>query len=404
MSRTAMSASTHSAPGLPPDALARYSRHILLPQIGLAGQERLARARVLVVGAGGLGSPVALYLAAAGVGTLGLADFDCVEMHNLQRQILHDTPSVGRPKLESATTRIAALNPLVHVVPHDDGITAANALEVFTGYDVIVDGTDNFPTRYLNNDAAFFARRPLIYGSIFQFEGQLSVFDPAHGAPCYRCLFPEPPAPGTVPNCGEAGVFGALCGVIGSLQALETIKVLLGIGEPLRGRLQIFDGLAAEFRTLKLVRDPACPLCGAAPRIRDLRPEAYAQGCAPLRSAAPLSPPANAMSEDSVLLEIEPAAARTLLAQQRATLLDVREPFEHAICQIAGSELLPMRDVSAALSRLPRDRHLLVLCHHGGRSQRVTQFLRAQGFARVTNVRGGIDAWAQAVDPALQRY
>jgi len=396
--------SAASPPTLSPDALARYSRHILLQQIGLAGQERLARARVLVVGAGGLGSPAALYLAAAGVGTLGLADFDRVELHNLQRQILHDTASVGQPKLESAAARIAALNPLVRVVLHAGGVTVANALELFGHYDVIVDGTDNFPTRYLNNDAAFFVRRPLVYGSIFQFEGQVSVFDPAQGAPCYRCLFPEPPLPGSVPNCGEAGVLGALCGVIGSLQALETIKVLLALGEPLRGRLQLFDALAATFRTVKLARDPDCPLCGTAPRIHELGPDAYARGCAPSAAPSPASSNATVMPNDSNSLEISPAEARKLLDQNRAALLDVREPFEHAICQVAGSQLLPMGEVPAAVGRLARDRPLLILCHHGGRSLRVTQFLRAQGFSHATNVRGGIDAWAQEVDRTLRRY
>ena len=331
-------------PELSPAELARYSRHILLPGVGIEGQRKLAAARVLVVGAGGLGSPAALYLAAAGIGTIGIADFDKVEAHNLQRQILHDTPSVGRPKVESAAARLASLNPHIRVVPHPEGVTAANALALFSGYDIVVDGTDNFPTRYLNNDAAVLARRPLVYGSIFQFEGQVSVFDPARGAPCYRCLFPEPPPPGSVPNCGEAGVLGALCGTIGSLQALETIKLLLGIGEPLHGRLVAFDALSGRFRTIALRRDPACPLCGTAPSIRELRAETYVFGCA--------TPPATAATDaagaaDPVPREVDVATARDLLARGEAELLDVREPYEHAICRIA-------RQPSAAHARSAR--------------------------------------------------
>jgi rhodanese-related sulfurtransferase len=288
----------------------------------------------------------------------------------------------------------------VRVASHPEGVAVANARGLFADYDVIVDGTDNFPTRYLNNDAAFFAGRPLIYGSILQFEGQVSVFDPARGAPCYRCLFPEAPPPGSVPSCGEAGVLGALCGVIGSLQALEAIKVLLEIGEPLRGRLVMFDALTHTFRTLNLQRDPDCPLCGRTPRIHDLRAENYPAAC----GSAPSAPaPVATEAAGDTPLEVSVTEARDLLVARRATLLDVREPYEQTICQIAGSELLPMREVPAALTRLPRDQHLLVLCHHGGRSLRVTQFLRAQGFSNVSNVLGGIDAWA-GIDSSLRRY
>ncbi len=397
--------SSDSIPDLSPAELARYSRHILLPGVGVEGQRKLAAAKVLVVGAGGLGSPAALYLAAAGVGTIGIADFDKVEAHNLQRQILHDTASIGHPKVESAAARLAALNPHTRIVRHPEGATAANALRLFAGYDIVVDGTDNFPTRYLNNDAAVLARRPLVYGSIFQFEGQVSVFDPSRGAPCYRCLFPEPPPPGSVPNCGEAGVLGALCGTIGSLQALEAIKLILGIGEPLHGRLVVFDALAHRFRTLNVRRDPACPLCSTSPTIRELRPEAYAFGCA-TPAAADHAPAAGADTADGdpAPFEIDVATARAWLAAGDAALLDVREPHEHAICQIRGSRLLPMREVPASLDTLPRDRKLLVLCHHGARSARVTQFLRANGFARAINIRGGIDAWAAEIDSSLQRY
>lgn len=387
-------------PELTPAELARYSRHILLPGIGVDGQRKLAAAKVLVIGAGGLGSPAALYLAAAGVGTIGIADFDKVEAHNLQRQILHDTPSIGRPKVESAAARLGALNPHSRVVTHETGVTPDNALALFRGYDVIVDGSDNFPTRYLNNDAAVLAGRPLVYGTIFQFEGQVSVFDPSRGAPCYRCLFPEPPPPGSVPNCGEAGVLGALCGTIGSLQALETLKLLLGLGEPLLGRLVVFDALAHRFRTVGVRRDPGCPLCGAAPRIRELQAATYAFGCHTPEPVAASGEPTGGEEP----FEIDVATARDLLACGGAELLDVREPHEHAICRIAGSRLLPMRTVPGSLGTLPRDRQLLVLCHHGGRSARVTEFLRANGFARAINIGGGIDAWAAEIDPRLQRY
>lgn len=379
--------------------LARYSRHILLPEIGVDGQAKLAGAKVLVIGAGGLGSPVALYLAAAGVGTIGLAEFDRVEEHNLQRQILHDTRSVGEPKAQSARARLAALNPHVKLVLHETGVDSSNAEAMFRSYDLIVDGTDNFPTRYLNNDAAFFAKKPLVYGSIFQFEGQVSVFDPAGGAPCYRCLFPEPPPPGSVPNCGEAGVLGALCGVIGSLQAMEAIKVLLGIGEPLRGRLVVFDALALEFRTLKLRKDPACPLCGEHPKIHSIDPALYEQGCAP-------SPHLGEHKTDSATpLELDVHEAAKLIGNgSNAVILDVREPFEHSIGTVEGSLLIPMRQVPASMSDLPKDRHILVICHTGVRSLRVTEFLRAHGIARASNIAGGIDAWSREIDSSIPRY
>ncbi len=383
-------------PPLSPAELSRYSRHILLDEIGVEGQRRLAAARVLVIGAGGLGSPAALYLAAAGVGTLGLADFDAVEEHNLQRQILHDTPAVGSPKLESATRRLSALNPRVRLRRHDDGVTPANAVGLFADYDLIVDGADNFPTRYLANDAAFLARRPLVHGSIFKFEGQVSVFDPARGGPCYRCLFPEPPPPGSVPNCGEAGVLGALCGVIGSLQALEAVKCLLDLGQSLRGRLLVFDALTQQFRTLNLARDPRCPLCGDAPSIRDIDAARYDRACEPA--------PERAAGE--VPLEIPVEQAHELLETRgdRVMLLDVREPYELEICRIEGSQHIPMRQLPARIDDLPRERHLLVLCHTGVRSRYVTEHLRAHGFPAVSNVQGGIAAWAERVDPSLRRY
>jgi adenylyltransferase/sulfurtransferase len=280
---------------------------------------------------------------------------------------------------------------------HESGVGPWNVAEVFAGYDVIVDGTDNFPTRYLNNDAAFFAGKPLIYGSIFQFEGQVSVFDPAGGAPCYRCLFPEPPPPGSVPNCGEAGVLGALCGVIGSLQAMETIKVLIGIGESLRGRLMVFDALASEFRTLKLRKDPECPLCGGHPRITSIEPSRYEQGCAPTPAAA---------AEDGELpIEVDVHEAARLAGNgSGAVILDVREPFEHAIGTVEGSLLVPMRRVPESIGDFPADKPLLVICHTGVRSLRVAEYLREHGFARATSVAGGIKEWSREIDTSIPRY
>jgi adenylyltransferase/sulfurtransferase len=384
---------------LSPDELVRYSRHILLPEIGVAGQQKLAAARVLVIGAGGLGSPAALYLAAAGIGTLGIADFDRVEPHNLQRQLLHDDSTVGQLKVVSAARRLRATNPFITVVEHPEVVTAANALALFAAYDVIVDGTDTFATRYLNNDAAVLTRRPLVYGSIYQFEGQVAVFDPARGSPCYRCLFPEPPAAGAVPNCGEAGVLGALCGVIGSLQALEALKLVTGIGEPLLGHLLTYDALGQNFSTLKIPRAPACRACGPRPDITALDPARYDFTCTP-SPASPMPDPAE------IPLELSVEAAHHLLSTAPAAtvLIDVREPYEVEICALPGARAIPMRQIPENLGALPRDQHLLIHCHHGSRSLRVTEYLRAQGFARVSNVAGGIDAWAERIDPALRRY
>lgn len=387
------------SPHLSPAELARYSRHLLLGEIGVEGQCKLAAARVLVVGAGGLGSPAALYLAAAGVGTLGIADFDRVADHNLQRQLLHDTAAIGEPKVTSAARRLRTTNPFIHVIEHAEGITADNAVAVFSSYDIIVDGTDNFSSRYLNNDAAFFAKKPLVYGSVFKFEGQVSVFDPARGGPCYRCLFPEPPAIGSVPGCGEAGVLGALCGVVGSLQALETIKLITGVGQSLVGRLLNYNALTQDFQTLNLRRDPACHLCGRQPTIHSLLLESYSATCAPT-----LSQPT--MSDTDYPLEISVTEAKRLLDQSPCSvlLIDVREPYEVEIASVRGSEPIPMGQISSRVHDLPKDEHLLVMCHHGGRSMKVTQYLRNQGYTAVTNIAGGIDAWAEQIDPSLRRY
>lgn len=380
--------------------LARYSRHILLEEIGVSGQEKLKRSKVLIVGAGGLGSPVALYLAAAGVGTIGIADFDKVELHNLQRQILHGQSDIQRLKIESAAETLAEINPHTHLELHSHGVQVDNAVELFTRYDIVVDGTDNFSTRYLNNDAAFFAGKPLVYGSIFKFEGQASLFDPHSGGPCYRCLFPEPPPPGTVPNCGEAGVMGALCGIVGSIQAMETIKFLTGVGQPLRGKLLFIDTMNMNFRALNLKKDPGCPLCSENPRIQTIEAGLYTETCETRISDH--QDKLNTMSDAP--LEIGVSQTQAELAKGEAILLDVRESFERDICKIEGSLHIPMGEIPERVSELPRDKKILVHCHHGGRSMKVVHYLRQNGFADSTNVGGGIDSWSTEIDPSLQRY
>lgn len=381
---------------LTPHQLARYSRQILLPQVGTAGQAKLLQARVLIIGVGGLGSPIGLYLAAAGIGTLGLADFDHIEEHNLQRQILHTHASIGRPKIESARDRLLELNPDLQIELHPEGIQPETAIDTFAKYDLVVDGTDNFSTRYLNNDAAYFARKPLIYGSIFRFEGQVSVFHPAGGAPCYRCLFPIPPAPGTVPNCAEAGVFGALCGLVGSAQAMETVKHILGQGDSLAGKILVIDALNMQFRRVSIKKDPNCPLCSPHATIRKIEAATYDVACEMKETHEFMS--------TTCPLEIDIHETKRLLEDGGTFLLDVREPFEVAICQIPGSRSIPMRNIPEEIDQLPKDTRILVYCHHGGRSQNVTTFLRENGYPQVSNVDGGIDAWAREYDPSMQRY
>ena len=392
-----MQAPKHSQQrSLSPAETARYSRHIILPEVGLAGQERLAASRVLIVGMGGLGSPAALYLAAAGVGTLGLADYDAIEEHNLQRQILHSTDGVGKSKIESAIARLKALNPFCQLRTHTEGVTVANAVALIDEYDLVVDGSDNFPTRYLVNDAAFFAGRPLIYGSIFQFEGQVSVFDPRSGGPCYRCLFPRMPDPDSVPNCEEAGVFGALPGVVGSLQALEAIKYLLKIGETLSGRLMVIETLSMNTRTLLLKKDCHCPLCGDTPQITEISAPIYEFSC--------LTEEAVGDASDSPL-EVTVGDTKQLLdSGRKVTLLDVREPFEVAICRIDGSLHVPMRAVAENLSAFPRDEPTIVYCHTGMRSLHVARFLREHGVKEASSMAGGIQSWADEIDPGMARY
>ena len=386
-------------PTLSPDELARYSRHLLLGEIGVEGQRKLAAARVLVVGAGGLGSPVALYLAAAGVGTLGIADFDRVAVHNLQRQLLHDDKAVGTPKTISAANRLRSVNPFVKILEHPEGVTEENALKLFAAYDLIVDGTDNFTSRYLMGDAAFLAKKPLIFGSVFKFEGQVTIFDSNHDGPCHRCLFPEPPDAGSVPGCGEAGVLGALCGVIGSLQALETIKFITQIGEPLRGRLLTYDALTQHFQMFTLPRDLQCPLCGAAPSLCDLQTATSATDTCQANPKKQIPTP-------DYPLELSVTEAKRLLDEGRGfvMLIDVRESYEFEICHIAKTEHIPMRQIPEQLGTLPRDKYLLILCHHGTRSLRVTEFLRENGLPAVSNISGGIDAWSNQIDNSLRRY
>ncbi len=380
-------------PELTADERARYARHLTLPEVGMEGQQKLKAARVLCVGAGGLGSPLALYLAAAGVGTLGLVDFDVVDASNLQRQILYSTRDVGRSKLDSAAERLTALNPAVHIVKHQTALTSANALEILSGYDLVADGTDNFPTRYLVNDACVLAGKPNVYASIFRFEGQASVFATREG-PCYRCIYPEPPAPGTVPNCAEGGVLGILPGLLGVIQATEVIKLILGEGESLMGRLLLVDALAMRFSEMKLRKNPECPVCGARPTITTLID--YHQFCG-LQSA----------TEETALNGI-PQITPTELKQRLdrgddILVLDVREPFEYQIANIGGT-LIPMNEVPQRLDEIDREREIVVQCKMGGRSQRVAQFLAQAGYAKVSNLAGGIIGWSNEVDPTVPKY
>ena len=371
--------------------LARYARHLVLPEVGIEGQRRLAGSSVLLVGAGGLGSPAALYLAAAGVGRIGIVDFDVVDESNLQRQILHDTSWVGRPKLESAVARLAALNPLVRVEPHATALTRDNALALLAGYDVVVDGTDNFETRYLTNDACYLLKKPNVYGSIFRFEGQVSVFWAGRG-PCYRCLFPQPPPPGLVPSCAQGGVLGVLPGVIGGLQATETLKILLGIGEPLVGRLLLYDALALRFDEVQLPRDPECPLCSSRATIRELQD--YPAFCGAGKEERMEGVEEIGVSE----------LKRRLDAGDPLEIIDVREPHEWAICRIEGARLVPLATLGSRLHELDPARTYVLQCRSGVRSAKALGLLREAGFSHLLNLRGGILAWAREVDPTMPTY
>jgi adenylyltransferase/sulfurtransferase len=381
-----------SAPTLSKQELQRYSRHLALPEVGVEGQKRLKASSVLLVGAGGLGAPLGLYLAAAGVGRIGLVDFDVVDFTNLQRQVTFATADVGRPKLEAARERLQGINPEIRIDTHAVRLDSSNALDILRDYDLVVDGTDNFPTRYLVNDACVLLGKPNVYGSIFRFEGQVSVFWAERG-PCYRCLYEEPPPPGMAPSCAEGGVLGVLPGVVGTLQAIETIKLLLDAGESLVGRLLLFDALAMRFRELRLRKDPNCAICGPSPRITQLID--YEAFC----GLAPQATEAN-VSDEITPLELKQRLDRG----EKIQIVDVREPHEWEICHIEGAELVPLGTLPQQLDALPRDRDIVVHCKGGGRSARAAEFLRGQGFPRVFNLTGGIRAWTDTVDPSLPRY
>ena len=371
----------------------RYSRHLIMPEVGMEGQLKLKRARVLTIGTGGLGAPLGLYLAAAGVGRLGLVDFDVVDNSNLQRQVTFTTADVGKPKSEAAKARLSALNPAIEIVSYETRLTSDNALELFRDYDIIVDGTDNFPTRFLVNDACVLLGKPNVYGSIFRFEGQATVFG-YPGGPCYRCLYPEPPPPGLVPSCAEGGVLGVLPGIVGSIQAMETIKLILGAGEPLVGRLLLFDALAMRFRELKLKRNPECPMCGDHRTITKLID--YEEFCGIRGEEAP------AMTDG--MREISATELKT--RQDRGDnlfVLDVREPHEYQICNLNG-KLIPLGELQRRVNELDSSAEMVVHCRSGKRSADAIRFLQTAGFKKLWNLKGGILAWADEVDPRMPKY
>jgi sulfur-carrier protein adenylyltransferase/sulfurtransferase len=369
----------------------RYSRHLLLPDVGAEGQEKLKAGSALVIGAGGLGSPVALYLAAAGVGRLGIVDSDAVDLTNLHRQVLHHTADVGRPKTASAAERLEAANPHVELEPHQLSLSSANAMDILSRYDVVIDGTDNFPTRYLVNDACVFLGKPNVYGSIFRFEGQASVFDARLG-PCYRCLYPEPPPPDLVPSCAEGGVLGVLPGIIGTIQAMEAVKLLLGLGTSLAGRLLLFDALRMNFRELRVPKNERCTVCGPAPEVTELID--YERFCG-----------VHAAEEVTVSDTITPLELKERLERgDRLKLIDVREPREWEIGRIEGAELIPLRTLPDRIAELEKGDEIVLYCRSGARSGSATQFLRQQGFDRAMNLVGGILRWSQEVDPSIPRY
>ncbi|MQA95637.1 MAG: adenylyltransferase/sulfurtransferase MoeZ [Streptosporangiales bacterium] len=383
------------APELTVDEVRRYSRHLIIPDVGMDGQKRLKNAKVLCVGAGGLGSPALMYLAAAGVGTLGIIDFDVVDESNLQRQIIHGQSDIGRSKAESARSTVNEINPYVDVVVHDEALTTDNVMDIFAGYDLIVDGTDNFATRYMVNDAAVLLGKPYVWGSIYRFDGQASVFWSEHG-PCYRCLYPEPPPPGMVPSCAEGGVLGVLCASIGSIQVNEAIKVITGIGEPLVGRLMIYDALEMTYRQVKVRKDPECPLCGKNPTITELID--YEAFCGAVSEEA-----ADAVKDSTI-------SATDLKAMmdrgEEFMLVDVREPNEYEIVNIPGAVLIPKGEFlnGNALSQLPQDKKVVIHCKSGGRSAEVLAVVKGAGFSDAVHVGGGVLAWAGQVDPSLPTY
>jgi adenylyltransferase/sulfurtransferase len=380
-------------PKLSRDEILRYSRHLIMPEVGMDGQLKLKQARVLMIGAGGLGAPLGLYLAAAGVGHLGIVDFDVVDFTNLQRQVTFSTTDVGRAKSEAAKERLAAMNPAIEITTHETRLTSENALDLFKDYDIIVDGTDNFPTRYLVNDACVLLGKPNVYGSIFRFEGQVSIFGAPDG-PCYRCLYPEPPPPGLVPSCAEGGVLGVLPGIVGSLQAVETIKLILGAGDPLIGRLLLFDALGMKFRELKLKKNPDCPLCGINRTITKLID--YEEFCGIRGEEAPAAV--------TTVPEITPRELKQRLDRgDDLFVLDVREPHEYQICNINGY-LLPLGDLPRRVNELDSSREIVAHCRSGKRSADAAEFLRKAGFRKIWNLKGGILAWSDEVDPSMPKY
>ena len=375
------------------DEIRRYSRHLILPEVGLAGQKKIKAASVLCIGAGGLGSPIAMYLAAAGIGKIGIVDFDTVDYSNLQRQILHTDADVGRSKAESAKETINGINPNCEVVLHNTRISSENALDLIRPYDIVVDGTDNFPTRYLTNDACVLLKKPNVYGSIFRFEGQASVFAPHLGGPCYRCLYPEPPPQGMVPSCAEGGVLGVLPGIIGCIQATEILKLAIGKGTSLVGRLVLFNALDLKFRELKLRKDPACPICGDHPTIKELIDYKVFCGIEPVKE--------DENSDEVTVQDMKKALDDPKLGIK---VIDVREPFEYEIARIEGVPLLPMSQLQQRFTELDPNTQYYLLCKVGARSHSAAEFLREQGFKYVRNVKGGTNAWAEEIDRSLPRY
>ncbi len=378
------------------DEILRYSRHLIMPEVGVEGQEKLKAAKVLMIGTGGLGSPAALYLASAGVGTLGLVDFDVVDFSNLQRQIIHSNDSVGKPKVDSAKERLNGINPNVKIVTYNERLTKENALKILKDYDMVLDGTDNFQTRYLVNDACVFTGKPFVYGSIFRFDGQATVFYPGKG-PCYRCLFAEPPPPGMIPSCSEGGVLGILPGVIGVIQATEVVKLIIGKGEPLIGRLMLYDALKMTFREVKFRKNPKCPVCGENPTIKELID--YDAFCGLTRGEE---------KKNGAAMSIPEITVKELKAKMdhkdKFVIVDVREPNEYQICKIPGSKLIPLGSLPERVSELDTADEIVVNCHFGGRSAKAVELLQKIGFKKVKNLVGGIDAWSQEIDPACPKY
>ncbi len=379
------------------DEIMRYSRHLIMPEVGISGQRKLKEASVLCIGTGGLGSPLTIYLAAAGVGKIGLVDFDSVDLSNLQRQILHSTVDVGKPKVESAAEKLQAMNPEIEIIAHKEAFTSENALRLCGDYDIIVDGTDNFPTRYLTNDACVMLGKPNVYASVYRFEGQASVFYPGRG-PCYRCLYPEPPPPGVVPSCAEGGVLGVLPGIMGTIQAAETIKLILGKGKPLIGRLLIFDALEMSFSEVALRRNPDCPVCGENPTIHELID--YEEFC-----GLPIGAEAARAEELSPDWQISPRELKRIMdGNDQPFLVDVRERHEWDICHLPGAQLIPEEEIPSRLGGFDRNKLMVLYCRTGLRSSRVLRLLREAGFIKVRNLQGGLHAWADDVDTSMPKY